>query len=254
MALGDRLGIAGLILALVALGITIMWPTKRPIAYVCFAIAAILCGWWAIAELRAKHEEVASPSLEKPKVPVPTSDAPRASLLPHPLNAPGKKGVVRVLDFNPIGEKIGVSNETNENVFVMSAMISTPFQPGDTPETTSFAIDEGLPAHTTMALKIGGYEPFTTAGPVGADFRTQVTLARAQYPTPNCAFLVYFSPENPSIKMIVDHYSNSPFPLPVGNGVGTLTYRRGNSTAVNVADFPVKVIVSIKNSCTPKPH
>jgi hypothetical protein len=56
MELGDRLGIVGIIVAIVALGITILWPTKRWIGYVCFVIAFLLCGGWGVTEYRVHHE------------------------------------------------------------------------------------------------------------------------------------------------------------------------------------------------------
>ncbi|HEY1902690.1 MAG TPA: hypothetical protein VGG56_09685 [Terracidiphilus sp.] len=50
MELGNSLGIAGLVLALISLGITILWPTKRWIGCACFIVAAVLVAWWAFAE------------------------------------------------------------------------------------------------------------------------------------------------------------------------------------------------------------
>lgn len=53
MQLGDNLGFAGLVLALLGIGITILWPTKRWIAYACFSIALVLCACWGLIAYRA---------------------------------------------------------------------------------------------------------------------------------------------------------------------------------------------------------
>ena len=46
MEFGDRLGIAGLIIGIAGVGVTILWPTKRFIGVVCIIFAAaLLVGW-----------------------------------------------------------------------------------------------------------------------------------------------------------------------------------------------------------------
>ena len=57
MELGDHLGFAGIILALLGIGITIMWPTKRWIAYLCFVAAIALGLCWGVMAHRAKARE-----------------------------------------------------------------------------------------------------------------------------------------------------------------------------------------------------
>lgn len=57
MALGDRLGVAGLILSFIGLGITILWPTKRWIGWTCVAVAAVLCLAWGGIEWRQRNAQ-----------------------------------------------------------------------------------------------------------------------------------------------------------------------------------------------------
>ena len=57
MQLGDNLGFAGLILALVGIGVTIMWPTKRWIAYLCFIFAFLLCVCWGVMAYRSSSSD-----------------------------------------------------------------------------------------------------------------------------------------------------------------------------------------------------
>jgi hypothetical protein len=52
MQLGDNLGFAGLIFGVAGVGITILWPTKRPIGYVCIAVAVLIAVCWGIISLR----------------------------------------------------------------------------------------------------------------------------------------------------------------------------------------------------------
>jgi hypothetical protein len=56
ISLGDRLGIAGLILACVGIGFTILWPTARWIGWIAIiaAIGLIIC--WAVLELKRPKE------------------------------------------------------------------------------------------------------------------------------------------------------------------------------------------------------
>jgi hypothetical protein len=168
---------------------------------------------------------------------------------PHPTMPVGK-GSVAVLDFNPSAKMISVSNETNSKVFVLSAMISTPLG-GNIPEANSFTIDQEIAPHHNVNLEIGGYEPFAPIGPLGIDFKTQVALARTQYPNPYCTPLLYYSPANPTLKMIIDH-SPGKFPLPVGDGLGTLTYREVGSDIAGETKFPVKAVLVVKQSCLAK--
>jgi hypothetical protein len=56
MSRGDRIGIAGLILACIGIGITILWPTARLIGWLAI-IAAIGSGiWWAVLEFKRSKE------------------------------------------------------------------------------------------------------------------------------------------------------------------------------------------------------
>jgi hypothetical protein len=65
MELGNRLGIAGLIVALLGLGITILYPTKRWIGYVCFIFAGILGVYWGISEYQARtHDHLPSAEVQ----------------------------------------------------------------------------------------------------------------------------------------------------------------------------------------------
>jgi hypothetical protein len=61
MDLSNRLGLAGLIVALIGIGVTIMWPTKRWVANVAFGLAFLLCGYWGITEYRAFVSPVPPP-------------------------------------------------------------------------------------------------------------------------------------------------------------------------------------------------
>jgi hypothetical protein len=54
MDFGSRLGIAGLIVAIAGIGITILWQ-KRWIGYACFFVALLLGIWWGILEYQARH-------------------------------------------------------------------------------------------------------------------------------------------------------------------------------------------------------
>lgn len=56
MSRGDRLGIAGLILACIGIGITILWPTARWIGWVAIAVAVGLIVAWGILEIRRPRQ------------------------------------------------------------------------------------------------------------------------------------------------------------------------------------------------------
>jgi hypothetical protein len=58
MQLGDHLGFAGIILGLVGLGLTFLWPTKRWIGYVAIGLA-VICGLkWGMLTCNEAHENV----------------------------------------------------------------------------------------------------------------------------------------------------------------------------------------------------
>jgi len=59
MQLGDHLGFAGVVLGVAGLGITILWPAKRWIGYVCLVIAGLLgiC-WGGMAYWSWRHPSV----------------------------------------------------------------------------------------------------------------------------------------------------------------------------------------------------
>ena len=52
MSLGDRLGIAGLVVALLGIGITILWPEKKWVGWLCLGVAGLLILLWVLAEFR----------------------------------------------------------------------------------------------------------------------------------------------------------------------------------------------------------
>jgi hypothetical protein len=54
MSLGDRLGVAGLIVALIAVATTYLWPDKKWIGWLSLAVAGILVIAWGVFETEAK--------------------------------------------------------------------------------------------------------------------------------------------------------------------------------------------------------
>ncbi|HEV1994508.1 MAG TPA: hypothetical protein VGR03_09260 [Candidatus Acidoferrum sp.] len=52
MSLGDRLGIAGLVVAFFGIGITVLWPDQKWIGWLCLGIAGLLILLWFLMELR----------------------------------------------------------------------------------------------------------------------------------------------------------------------------------------------------------
>jgi hypothetical protein len=56
MSLGDRRGFAGLILALVGIAITILWPTARGIGWIAIAAAVGLGICWGVLEFKRPKE------------------------------------------------------------------------------------------------------------------------------------------------------------------------------------------------------
>lgn len=71
MELGDHLGIAGLILGLIGIGITILWPTKKWIAYVCFVFAVILGIFWFVLWRQSRNSQNEHPPALKQEDAVP---------------------------------------------------------------------------------------------------------------------------------------------------------------------------------------
>jgi hypothetical protein len=58
MSFGDRLGILGLIVAVLGIGLTILWP-KKALGWACIVMAIAIGGWWAILEVHDNtHPEV----------------------------------------------------------------------------------------------------------------------------------------------------------------------------------------------------
>jgi hypothetical protein len=63
MPFGDQLGIAGLIVAVLGIGIAILWPRKA-VGWACIVVAVILCGWWGVLEIREpQHPEIVTEKL-----------------------------------------------------------------------------------------------------------------------------------------------------------------------------------------------
>jgi hypothetical protein len=58
MEFGDRLGLAGLIMALIGTAVTILWPTKRWIGWTCLLIALGLVGTWGWLEIVSPRPKV----------------------------------------------------------------------------------------------------------------------------------------------------------------------------------------------------
>jgi len=54
MSLGDRLGFAGLLVAVIGVALVYLWPDKRWIGWLSLGIAAILAAGWATLEIREK--------------------------------------------------------------------------------------------------------------------------------------------------------------------------------------------------------
>lgn len=52
MAVGDHLGFASLIVSLLAIGIAILWSSKKSIGYSAIALAIVLCGYWIFRSTR----------------------------------------------------------------------------------------------------------------------------------------------------------------------------------------------------------
>ncbi len=85
-----RIGILGIILALAGVAVTVLWPTKRWIGYLCLVGAfGVLC-YWPYLEYMNRHLESANP--EPPKVVV---EQPK----PEPTPAPPPKSLPLKLDF-----------------------------------------------------------------------------------------------------------------------------------------------------------
>jgi hypothetical protein len=53
MSLGDRLGSAGLIVALFGIAAMYLWPDKKWIGWLCLVVAALLCVYWLRIELNS---------------------------------------------------------------------------------------------------------------------------------------------------------------------------------------------------------
>jgi hypothetical protein len=72
MQMGDHLGWAGLLLALVGLALTYLLPNKRWIGYVCLTLAlAVGCLWWVFAH-RVAEDVVSAPAAQDPPTRSPT--------------------------------------------------------------------------------------------------------------------------------------------------------------------------------------
>ena len=73
--LGDRLGIVGIILALIALGVTILWPTKSMDSlHGLWRYVAILIGWWVRLNTGQYSQETVSAPKEQPDQPRPDQE------------------------------------------------------------------------------------------------------------------------------------------------------------------------------------
>lgn len=85
MEFADRLGLAALMVTLVGLGITILWPTKRWLGYLSLIAGIGLALWWGRLEYVAKYKQVPSvhpaepPKVEKPSA---TKKTPRRPCTP----------------------------------------------------------------------------------------------------------------------------------------------------------------------------
>ena len=62
MQFGDQLGLAGLIVGLLGIGVTILWPSQRWIGYICLVLALFLACAWGILEIRYRFDNRSSPS------------------------------------------------------------------------------------------------------------------------------------------------------------------------------------------------
>jgi hypothetical protein len=94
MQLGDHIGVAGILIGLIGLALTFLFPTKRWIGWVVLAFAVILCVLWLCLTLRSRKEETG-----------------HAEKLPAPINLPSKEppadvpppGTGKARDLRPVG-------------------------------------------------------------------------------------------------------------------------------------------------------
>lgn len=91
MQLGDHLGFAGIVMGLIGIGITILWPTARWIGYACLVAALVLGGFWYSLAHRGSLETTATaskPTVADPRSPLVT---PLASSPAPPKPSPREK-------------------------------------------------------------------------------------------------------------------------------------------------------------------
>lgn len=90
MSLGDRLGIAGLIVGVIAIAVPFLWPTKKWIGKLSLAVAGALVVGWGVLEYWAKPEmqpaQSASTAQASTSTPASaaTADQPTVHLAPEP--------------------------------------------------------------------------------------------------------------------------------------------------------------------------
>jgi hypothetical protein len=112
MQLGDNLGFAGLIIAVIGIGVTILWPTKRWIGYGCFVLTGLLGICWGVMAYQSRHKptdqspnkaavappkwntepsptpSVSVPKPQKQKVPVAPTSQPHVDVAPTQSSPP----------------------------------------------------------------------------------------------------------------------------------------------------------------------
>jgi hypothetical protein len=80
MELGDRLGAAGLIMCLIGLGITILWPTKRWIGWISLGLGLLLGLGWGFLEMGAKKRDDSKVEVKKAEpLSIPAPKKPRGA-------------------------------------------------------------------------------------------------------------------------------------------------------------------------------
>jgi hypothetical protein len=65
MALGDHLAIAGILLAFLGIGITVLWPSKRWVGWTCIFAAVLVGAIWIVLSL--KHRTIENETVETQK-------------------------------------------------------------------------------------------------------------------------------------------------------------------------------------------
>ena len=240
MELADRLGWIALIMAFLGLGITILWPTRRPIGWISLAIGAILGCVWAWLEYHPPHKN--EPELAVVKKEPETK--PEPSVQPMKRRAKtSSEPALEVVEFNT--HSIQIANNTPSTIYLLDLSIDIK----EPPSTKGFFLNAEIPARTIYKHPMKeGFDSIRTLNKLADSWGEHYKKAKSLYGA--CGMeLSFFSKSDPAFQQLENFHAQHGGALAYDDAVGKLFYRIVGSAGTKTEAFPA-VVTTTTNAAT----